>query len=282
VRRRSLPRDLFIGLAFGFIALRLADIRPWDQSVDAYAYWSTRDGVFYEGSSVGVLGSYLYSPAFAHLLIPLTWLAWSLFNAIWTALNCAILWYLAGRWSLLVLLFLPIPLEIVSGNVHLIYAYVAVAGLRWPALWAIPLITKITPGVGLLWFLVRREWRNLAIAIGVTAALVGVSALLNLDAWKEWIGLLMNSSQAPTNTPGFYIPVPLPLRLAVAAMLVIWGARTDRPWVLPIAMTLALPLLWLNGLAVLAGLLPTLRRQAADRRKTGPEPSAGLASAQRA
>jgi hypothetical protein len=282
VKRRNLARDIYVGLAIGFIALRLFDIRPWDQSVDAYAYWSTRDGVFYEGSSVGVLGSYLYSPVFAHLLIPLTWLSWPVFNAIWTGLNCAILWYLAGRWSLLALLFLPIPLEIVSGNVHLIYAYVAVAGLRWPVLWAIPLITKITPGIGLLWFAVRREWRNLAIALGATAAIVTVSFALDQAAWREWIALLLASDQAPTATPGWYIPVPLLPRLMIAAILVVWGALTDRPWVLPIAMACALPLVWLNGLAVLAGLLPAWRQRAAERRRAEAAPSAGVASGQQA
>jgi hypothetical protein len=282
VKRRNLARDIFLGLAIGFIALRLADVRPWDQSVDAYAYWSTRDGILYEGSSVGILGSYLYSPAFAHLLIPLTLLSWALFNAIWTAINCALLWYLAGRWSLLALLFLPIPLEIVSGNVHLIYAYVAVAGLRWPALWAIPLITKVTPGIGLLWFLVRREWRNLAIAMAATAAIVLISVILDQAAWREWIALLLNSDQAPTQTPGWYVPVPLLPRLVIAAILVVWGARTNRPWVLPVAMTCALPLIWLNGLAVLAGLLPAWRQRAAQRRETDSERTAAIASAQQA
>ena len=282
MKRRNLARDIFVGLAIGFIALRLADVRPWDQSVDAYAYWSTRDGILYEGSSVGILGSYLYSPAFAHLLIPLTWLSWPLFNAIWTALNCALLWCLAGRWSLLALLFLPIPLEIVSGNVHLIYAYVAVAGLRWPALWAIPLITKVTPGIGLLWFLVRREWRNLAIAMAATAAIVLISVILDQAVWREWIALLLNSDQAPTQTPGWYVPVPLLPRLVIAAILVVWGARTDRPWVFPVAMTCALPLVWLNGLAVLAGLLPAWRKRAAERKEADSERTASVASAQHA
>ncbi len=39
-------------------------------------------------------------------------------------------------------------------------------GFRYPATWAFVLLAKVTPGIGLLWFLVRREWRNLAIALG--------------------------------------------------------------------------------------------------------------------
>jgi hypothetical protein len=258
VTTRRLPRDVFLGLAIAFVGIRLVGLAPWDQSVDAYAYWSTRDGTLYEASSVGVLGSYLYSPAFALLIAPVSWLPWALFNAAWTTMNIAIVWALAGRWSLLALLFLPIPMELVAGNVHLVYAAVAVFGLRYPVLWVVPLITKVTPGIGLLWFAARREWRNLAIALGATAVLVAVSFVLTPDGWREWVALLLGSDAAPTETPGFFIPIPLPVRLAAAAAIVVWGALTDRSWVLPIAMTLALPLLWLNGLATLAGLAPAL------------------------
>ncbi len=41
---RNLSRDVFWMIALAFILLRLFGIRPWDQSVDAYAYWSTRSG----------------------------------------------------------------------------------------------------------------------------------------------------------------------------------------------------------------------------------------------
>ena len=176
---------------------------------------------------------------------------------------------MAGRWSLLALLFLPVSLEIIAGNVHLVYAAVAVLGLRFPVLWAIPLTTKVTPGIGLLWFAVRREWRNLAIALGATAALVGLSAVLTPTAWTEWVGLMLASDASPTDTPGFFIPVPLPVRMVAAAALVLWGARTDRPWVIPVAMTLALPLLWLNGLATLVGLAPTLMARWQERGAAG-------------
>lgn len=269
-----LARDVFLGLAIAFVGIRLAGIAPWNESVDAYAYWSTRDGVLYDASSVGVLGSYLYSPAFALLIAPFTWLPWLLFNAGWTALNVAIVWALARRWSLVALLFPPVLMELVAGNVHLVYAAVAVFGLRYPVLWVLPLVTKVTPGIGLLWFLVRREWRQLAIAIGATGALVAVSYVLAPGAWGEWIGLMLASDAAPTATPGFFIPVPLPIRLAAAALVVVWGAHTNRPWVLPIAMALALPLLWLNGLATLLGLAPTLidrwnERQASRRAESG-------------
>jgi hypothetical protein len=56
--------------------------------------------------------------------------------------------------------------EIVSGNVYVLIAVCAALGLQHASLWAFPVLTKITPGVGLLWFAVRGEWRSLGIALG--------------------------------------------------------------------------------------------------------------------
>jgi hypothetical protein len=173
--RNRLLRDGFLILATVFVALRLLAIKPWADSVDAYAYWTTRDGVFYDAATTGRIGAYLYSPAFAQLLAPLVWLPIAVFTSIWTALNCATLWFLLRRWALPSLIFVPIALEIVSGNVNLLYAAAIVVGFRWPGAWALMFLTKVTPGVGVLWFLVRREWRSLAIALGVTAAIAAMS-----------------------------------------------------------------------------------------------------------
>jgi hypothetical protein len=41
-------------------------------------------------------------------------------------------------------------------------------------------------------------------------------------------------------------------------VLLIWGARTDRFWVVPIAATLALPAIRLGGLAVAVAAVPFL------------------------
>ena len=256
--RDRLLRDGFVILAVVFVGLRLVAIPPWADSVDAYAYWSTRDGVLY-GDAAGRIGSYLYSPAFAQLLRPLTWLPLAAFSALWTALLLAVHGWLAGRrLALALLLFVPISFEIVSGNVHLLYAAVAVVGFRWPAAWALPLLTKVTPGIGLVWFAVRREWRQLAIGLGATAAIAGVSYLLSPADWAQWLDILRRDAGQPLATTGWYLPVPLLWRLPFAIALVAWGALTDRRWAVPIAMVLALPVLWLNGLAILVALVPLL------------------------
>ena len=55
-------------------------------------------------------------------------------------------------------------------------------GFRYPWTWGFVLLTKVTPGIGLLWFAVRREWRALAIALGVTGVIVAVSLVLDRPA----------------------------------------------------------------------------------------------------
>jgi glycosyl transferase family 87 len=278
--RDRLLRDGFFVLAAVFVGLRLLAVEPWAQSVDAYAYWATRGGDPYAFAEAGRIGAYVYSPVFAQLLAPLVALPWPLFSAAWTALLCLVYWRLVGRLSLPLLLFVPIPFEIVSGNVHLLIAAAIVVGFRYPAAWALPLLTKVTPAIGLLWFAVRREWRSLAIALGTTAVVAVVSLVIAPDSWRQWLALLVRDVGAPLDTPGWYAPVPLLVRLPLAAIVVTWGALTDRRWTLPVAVILSLPIVWLNSLAILAAL-PALNatQRRATQAERGTAPTAAAAPA---
>ena len=142
------------------------------------------------------------------------------------------------------------------GNVHMLLALAIVLGFRWPAAWAFVLLTKVTPGVGLLWFAVRREWRSLGLALGATALIVGVSAILAPGQWAEWFQSLLETSRADVPLA---ISIPLWQRLIMAIVLVTWGARTDRRWTVVVAATLALPTLWFHGLAMLVGIVAIQR-----------------------
>ncbi|MBM4407683.1 MAG: DUF2029 domain-containing protein [Chloroflexi bacterium] len=153
-------------------------------------------------------------------------------------------------------LLLVLP-ELVGGNVSLLIALAIVAGFRWPATWSFVLLTKVTPGIGLLWFAVRREWRSLAIALVATAAIVAVSALLAPQAWRDWFGVLAGNVGSPVTSGSF--PVPFIIRIPIALALIVWGARTDRRWVLPVAALLALPVIWYGSLSLLIGVVPLLR-----------------------
>lgn len=253
--RDRLLRDIYVVVALAFIALRVFSIEPWDQSVDAFAYWSTGSGDLYDGAT-GAMGSFLYSPAFAQALTPVSWVPWPIFNALWTSMNIAVLWWLVGRWALLSLLFLPIPFEIISGNIHLLLAAAVVVSFRYPAAWAFAALTKVTPFLGVLWAVGRRDARAVVQATIASIVIAALSFVLAPDLWRRWIDLLIADAGRPLVTLGWYLPVPLLPRLVAAAALGLWGGWTDRRWTVPVAVTLALPVVWLNSLAILAALVP--------------------------
>jgi len=217
------------------------------------------------------MGSFVYSPIAARLfqldsLLPFWQFLW-----LWTALLVGTVLWLGGRrrW-LWILAFPPVALELYHGNVHLLIAAAIALGFRYPVAWVFVLVTKVTPGVGLLWFAVRREWRSLAIALGVTAALVAVSLAFDFRLWQQWIERdLLVSFQQPPNQP--QIPIPLLLRLPAAAALVIWGARTDRKWTVPMAAAIAMPVLWIAAFSVLAALPALGRPELAERSTSAPD-----------
>ena len=184
-------------------------------------------------------GGIRYAPAFFQVTEPLRWLGWPEFLFLWTAVQLTALWIMAGPIAPALLLIPLVALEVWFSNINILLALAITLGFRWPALWSIVLLTKITPGVGLLWFAVRREWLR-----AITSA-TPPDRVLDLG--------------------------PLAVRLALAAAVVAVGALRDRPWTVPIAATIAMPVLWPTTLAVLVAVVPlsrapwaTGKRRAAD------------------
>jgi hypothetical protein len=62
-------------------------------------------------------------------------------------------------------------------------------------------------------------------------------------------------------------------RLVLAAALVAFAAWSDRRWLVPFAIVLALPVVWLNGLAVLAAVVPLWRQRSTMSRATSGRPT---------
>jgi hypothetical protein len=204
---------------------------------------------------------YLYSPAFAHLIAPLTAQPLPIFMAAWTAMLAAVLYWLSG-WRAFFLGALPfVAMSIAIGQLDLLMAAVIVIGFRWPVVWALPIITKLTPGIGLLWFAARREWRSLAIALAATVGIIAWSAAIDPRAWAGWVEMLLRF-ELPTERNGIFLPVPVWVRLPLVALLIVWGARTNRRWVLPIGVCFSLPTVWINTPTILIGILPLLARGA--------------------
>jgi hypothetical protein len=229
---------------------------------DAFAYWAVDGDAPYD-VAVGALGAFTYSPVVARLFDPFGALEWWQFLWLWTGLLLGTAIWLGGRWALAVLAFPPVALELYHGNVNLLIAAAIVIGWRFPAAWAFVLLTKLTPGVGLLWFAARREWRPLFVVGGVTAALVLVSLIVDGSSWSAWSAYLLDASGG-RGVAQARIDLPILLRVPAAALLVIWGGLTDRPWTVPLSAAVAMPVLWPTSFAVLAAI-PAQRRFFPDR-----------------
>ena len=226
--------------------------RLWGTGQDAYCYWFPSLADPYARSDWTDPIAYVYSPAFLQVLQPIRILPWQAFMAAWTLILLGALVVLTGRRWLAVGVALAL-MELAGGNIHLLLAAAIVLGFRWPWTWSLVLLTKITPGIGLLWFVVRQEWRNLGIALGGTLAIVAVSFVLLPEAWFAWGEVL--SRVAGRDGTWAAVPIPFALRLPVAIALVVWGAWTGRRWTVPVAGMLALPALWYGGLSMLLAVI---------------------------
>jgi Glycosyltransferase family 87 len=255
---------IVVGLGRAAYYFFVQGIQPWTFiGVDARAYWQVDLAHPYVGSGVGDVSTYLYSPAFAQLMAPFSLLPFPVFDALWTALLIVACAWLIRPWPWAgLMLILPISYELLVGNVHFLIASAIVLGFRAPAAWALPILTKVTPGLGVLWFAVRREWPALALALGGTAAVVAVSFALAPSAWSDWFAFLLAS---PARSQ---LLVP---RTVIAAVLVAFGAATGRRWLVPVAIWVALPIVWVNSWVI---LLAAIRL----RGRANPAAAAGLAT----
>jgi hypothetical protein len=268
-RRAILDGAVLAGLLFAAYLFLVLAPSAGTVGLDAYAYWSLDLHDLYGRAQGAVLGpgAFRYSPFIAQLFAPLGALPWGSFLLLYEAVLLATIMWLAGRrWTrtLAILAFPPVAIELYYGNVHLLLAAATVLGFRHPWTWAFVLLTKVTPGVGLVWFAVRREWRQLAVALGAAGGLALASCAVAPHLWAEWLLTLAgNRAVETTNSLG----VPLVVRLPAAVVLVAWGARSDRAWTVPAAVTLALPVVWIHGLATLAAVVPLARGHVAPRRE---------------
>jgi hypothetical protein len=253
-QRRAIRDGLIVaGLIFNATVLVLWGPRLY-WFIDAQAWANIDLSNLYAGmDQPGVVGAFRYAPVIGWLFAPASWLPWPALIAAYLGLSVLAVVAMTGRRALVFLVaFPPVLLELVNGNIHLFMALAVWAGFRWPASWAFILLTKVTPGVGVLWFAARREWRSLAVALGVTLLIVAIGFAIAPQQWLDWFRLLTIASGTAAS-PG--VP-PLILRLPLAAALTIWAGRTDRAWLVPVAVLLALPVLWIQGLAILTASFP--------------------------
>jgi hypothetical protein len=227
--------------------------------LDTYTYWAADLDNLYVTAVIGshAQGAYLYSPAFAQAFAPLRLLPFEVVYALWLTLCLGLLAWMRVLWFVALP---PVIAELYFGNVHVLYAAIIVAGFGTPGLWALPWLTKVTPGIGSLWFAFTGMWRRFALALGGTALIAIVSFALGPDLWADWVASLVGNVGRPTGMRADV--VPLFVRIPVAVALLAWGARTNRLWTIPVAVFLAAPTIWPGSVAVLAAAFsPRLRHR---------------------
>lgn len=253
----DLSRDvmLLLGVLCG-LAQAFGILAP---PVDASAYWLAGTSTnLYPAAWAEVAPGYLfYPPPVAQLSTLLQPIGWGAFVTLLTTGIFASIWYCAGRWSLpLLALGLPYlalglgPEEAFTflgyallGNLQWILAALVILALRHPALWSIELVTKVTTAIGWWWHILRGEWRAAAIGAGASAAIVVVSFVFAPHLWFEFVAFAMRNGTM-ADPPMAMFPVPFGIRLATGVLVLIWGARTNRAWTVPVVVGWSLPALY--------------------------------------
>ncbi len=216
---------------------------------DAASWWSIDLANLYGEARTSMMGTgaFRFSPVVAQLFAPFGALPWILYLLVFLAIQLAAILLMSGkRWPFVVLLP-PVIANLYSGNVDVLMGAAIVAGFRWPGAWAFLLLTKVTPGVGVLWFGFRREWRNLGIAVAFTLAVALVSFTFAPDLWRQWFEALRGMAELPQLRA---IP-PLPVRLALAVALLWFAARRGDRWLVPIVCLIAVPNPWFVTFSIL-------------------------------
>ena len=227
--------------------------------VDAVSYWNAGQSkdLYPELWSEVSHGILFYPPPTAQVLTLLQPIGWPAFVTILTTGIFAAMWYCARQWSW-PLLALGVPYLLwgvgpqvaatflgyaLMGNLQWILAALTLVALRHPAVWSIELVTKVTSAIGWWWHVLRGEWRAAAIGAAASVAIVAVSFALSPGLWFEFIEFARrNGTMANPPLEAFF--VPFGLRLATAVPLLVWGARTNRPWTVPVACGWSLPALF--------------------------------------
>lgn len=235
---------------------------------DSHAYWLAAQGQLAYGAAPGQRDAYLYSPAFVAAIKPLALLPWPLFCAAWFSIEAAVVVWLVGplrvRWAVPVAL-LCIP-ELVVGNIYILLAATAVVGMRRPAAWSFAVFTKVTTGVGLLWFAALGDWKKLLQGASAMVLILAIFYAVDPTAWSAWVQFLFdNRDGTPDSRVSFVV------RCLIAVVLVIVGARKQWAFLVAPAMVLASPVLVSIIPWTILAAIPRLLMDASPDRPTSSE-----------
>jgi hypothetical protein len=266
-RRRGILLVLALLAAVGSILFAVIVATYWMTAGDSLAYWiaghrlMTGEAVYPPASVAFEPFAYHYPPPLAQVLAPITVVMPALvYAALYRGLMVVAVWDLAGRRMLemlALLAFVPLAVALRAENVEIFMALAVVLGLRrWPWLFTIGGLVKVSPGLGVVYLCLRRRWRDAAMASLVGAAIVGASVALAPELWWAWLDTIAGRADMVGNS---IIPLPYSVR-AIAGLLMtmvagLLGGRRGE-LLLVLAVTVANPGLSLQGFAVLVAAVP--------------------------
>ena len=219
------------------LSLRVAGL----DLVDARTYYTVDLSDAYASSTLNE-GGFVYSPAFALVAQPLQGLSFEIFARLILIGSAVALGFMVTPWmaALLVLVQAPgVSGELAVGNIDLVIGALLVLVWRRPWLWSAILLTKVTPGVGLVWYATRREWRPLALATVATLVVVLISLPFTAQAWPEWFGVLTGQNVRVADAQ---VMIPFAARALLGIGIVAFAGSTDRLWLIPIAAAISVPI----------------------------------------
>lgn len=266
--RERLPRDVVWILALSCVGWSVVIVVLFGLGYDSHAYWLAVRGDSLYGNSPTEQDAYLYSPAFAQVIWPLAQLPFPVFCGVFTLAPAVAFWWLLLPLPrrLAVPCWLMTTPEIVTGNIFWLLALAAVWGMTRAGWWVVVAFTKVTPFLGPVWFLVRREWRQLGACLGLTLVIGTASYAIGPDAWGDWIAFLVDNQGGSQGPIGDILP--LFVRLPAAVLIVCWAAASGKAWMLPIAMVIATPVLATASFTMLTAI-PRLRAVTRSRHPEG-------------
>ena len=197
-RWEAIPKAITTALIVAVFLAYVAFSAPFDSDIraqDVEAYWTAAEILRNGGDLYGErVGPWPYSPWFAYLWVPLTYLPRGLVEGVWliVLLGCVV-WLayplLSSFTGLLAALFIvPQVTEYAwIGNVDaLMLAALALLHTRaGPVLVGLAASLKISPIAFVAYYLLRREWGKAALSSGVAVALWMPAFLFDMSAFGE-------------------------------------------------------------------------------------------------
>ena len=262
-RRLGAARLTALAVTCGFgIALLVANAPSW-QLEDMNAYWLAaqrlRDGLplYPAVADPGAADVFRYSPWFAWLWLPLTYLPFQAVAIGWSAILLGSIPLAVGpllrQRSVAAICLAALGAGLLfraasTGNVHPILIAALVRGIRHRSgpIWiGVAASLKIVPIAYALVYLGRREWARAALASAVTLLLLTPALSYDVRAYPAQAG----ESLSLLSLLG---PVPWAAALGLAAVAAFRFARTRHAWVAAsLAVLASIPRLDLYGLSYL-------------------------------